>query len=192
MRRFAIWRESNETECRRPSRRFVNSCGLVGIDPVPPSLASVHDGGWNGHLDERAELRAAGMLAGHGLVLGRTFRGGLIRLPHYCHVLLCGGTGSGKGVSIVIPNLLTYRRGSVVCFDTKGDLHAMYATRRAAMGQRIIWLAPFNGGRDGFNPLDVVPRDSPTLVDSARAIAEALCRAWEPNLISIGTTNPCR
>src|SRR6476646_745941 len=58
-------------------------------------------------------LRAAGMLAGRGLVLGRTFKGALIRLPDYCHVLLCGGTGSGKGVSLIIPNLLTYVRGSV-------------------------------------------------------------------------------
>ena len=46
-------------------------------------------------------MRAAGMLAGSGLVLGRTFKGALIRLPDYCHVLLCGGTGSGKGVTII-------------------------------------------------------------------------------------------
>ena len=51
-------------------------------------------------------MRKAGMLAGKGLVLGRTFKGALIRLPDYCHVLVCGGTGSGKGVSMIIPNLL--------------------------------------------------------------------------------------
>jgi type IV secretion system protein VirD4 len=119
-------------------------------------------------------LRASGMLAGYGLVLGRTFKGALIRLPDYCHVLVCGSTGSGKGVSIIIPNLLTYELGSVVCFDTKGDLFATTARRRTAMGQRVIRLAPFNGGSDAFNPLDSVPADSPSLVDSARAIAEAL------------------
>lgn len=43
-------------------------------------------------------LRAAGMLAGYGLILGRTFKGALIRLPDYCHVLLCGGTGSGRAL----------------------------------------------------------------------------------------------
>src|SRR6516162_9713999 len=88
-------------------------------------------------------LRAAGMLARHGLVLGRTFSGALIRLPDYCHVLLCGGTGSGKGVSIIIPNLLSYFRGSIVCHDTKGDLFETVASRRAARGERIIRLAPF-------------------------------------------------
>lgn len=119
-------------------------------------------------------LRAAGMLAGYGLVLGRTFKGALIRLPDYCHVLVSGGTGSGKGVSIVIPNLLTYYRGSVVCFDTKGDLFETTASRRAARGQRVVRLAPFNGGEAAFNPLDTIPRESPGLVDSARAMAEAL------------------
>jgi type IV secretion system protein VirD4 len=119
-------------------------------------------------------LRAAGMLAGYGLVVGRTFKGALIRLPDYCHVLVCGGTGSGKGVSIIIPNLLTYARGSIVCFDTKGDLYGTTANRLAARGVRIIRLAPFNGGNDAFNPLDTIPHDSPMLVDAARAIAEAL------------------
>ncbi|MFL5341688.1 MAG: type IV secretory system conjugative DNA transfer family protein [Gemmataceae bacterium] len=119
-------------------------------------------------------LRAAGMLAGRGLVLGRTFKGALIRLPDYCHVLLCGTPGSGKGVSIIIPNLLSYFSGSIVCFDTKGDLFETTAKRRATRGQRIVRLAPFNGGTDAFNPLDTIPSDSPMLVDSARAIAEAL------------------
>jgi type IV secretion system protein VirD4 len=119
-------------------------------------------------------LRAGGMLAGYGLVLGRTFSGALIRLPDYCHVLVCGGTGSGKGVSMIIPNLLTYVRGSIVCFDTKGDLYETAAQRRAVRGERIIRLAPFSGGEDAFNPLDAIPCDSPMLVDSARALAEAL------------------
>jgi type IV secretion system protein VirD4 len=119
-------------------------------------------------------LRAAGMLGHSGLILGRTMSGKLIRAANYCHILLVGATGAGKGVSIIIPNLLAYYRGSVVCFDTKGDLHATSAKRRAARGERIIRLAPFNNGTHCFNPLDTIPKDSPMLVDSARAIAEAL------------------
>jgi type IV secretion system protein VirD4 len=119
-------------------------------------------------------LRAAGMLADRGLILGRTFGGALIRLPHYCHLLLIGGSGSGKGVSIILTNLLTYVRGSIVCFDTKGDLYATAGHRRAAMGQRIIRIAPFNGGEDSLNILDTIPSDSPLLVDLAKAMAEAL------------------
>jgi type IV secretion system protein VirD4 len=98
----------------------------------------------------------------------------LIRLQDYCHVLCCGGSGSGKGVSIVIPNLLTYRRGSVVCFDTKGDLYETAASRRHKQGDIVIRLAPFNGGTDALNPLDTISRDSSTLVDFAHAMAAAL------------------
>jgi type IV secretion system protein VirD4 len=118
-------------------------------------------------------LKAAGMFGDAGLVLGRTMRGRMIRVANYCHVLLVGATGAGKGVSIIIPNLLTYFRGSVVCFDTKGDLYAI-SRRRRAKRQRVIRLAPFNGGKDTFNPLDTIREDSPMLVDSARAVAEAL------------------
>lgn len=118
-------------------------------------------------------LRQAGMLGRRGLLLGRTMRGRLLRLPQYCHVLLVGATGAGKGVSVIIPQLLTYR-GSLICFDAKGDLFETTAKRRVRLGQRILRLAPFNGGTDTLNPLDAIPRDSPTLVDQARALAEAL------------------
>jgi type IV secretion system protein VirD4 len=120
-------------------------------------------------------LKAAGMLGGNvGIVLGRTMSGKIIRVANYCHVLLVGATGSGKGVSIIIPNLLAYFRGSVVVFDTKGELFATCGKRRAARGQRIIRLAPFNNGTHTFNPLDTIRKDSPMLVDSARAVAESL------------------
>jgi type IV secretion system protein VirD4 len=119
-------------------------------------------------------LKEKGFFSNVGLILGRTMRGKLIRVPSYCHVLLVGGTGSGKGVSIIIPNLLSYFRGSVVCFDTKGDLYATCHERRAAKGERIIRLAPFINGTDKFNPLDTIRKESPTLIDSGRALAEAL------------------
>ncbi len=129
--------------------------------------------GTSAFMSDKA-LRAAGMLTGTGLVLGRTFKGELIRLRDYFAVLLCGTPGSGKGIGIIIPNLLAYRRGSIMVFDTKGDLYETTAGPRAAWGECIRRLAPFNGGEDAFNPLDTIPSDSPTLVDSARALAEAL------------------
>ncbi len=119
-------------------------------------------------------LKGAGMLGNTGLVIGRTMRGKMIRVANYTHVLLVGGTGSGKGVSIIIPNLMTHFKGSVVVFDCKGDLYETCGKRRAAKGERVIRLAPFNGGKHTFNPLDTIPKDSPMLVDSARAVAEAL------------------
>ena len=121
------------------------------------------------------DLKKAGMLAGRGLVLGRTLKSGeLIQLPNYTHTLLVGPTGGGKGVSIIIPNALKYSAGSMVLFDCKGDLFDTTAEHRQRMTNRIIRLSPFNGGSDGFNVLDTIPINSPMLVDSARALACAI------------------
>ncbi len=123
-----------------------------------------------------ARMRAAGLIAraGTALIVGRTDRGQIIRLPSYCHTLLVGGTGSGKGVSVVIPNLLAHRRGSVVVFDTKGDRFDITAARREKNGERILRLGPFTGGSNKLNPLDAIPPNSPLLIDLARACAESL------------------
>ena len=119
-------------------------------------------------------LRSWGMLGRQGLVLGRTLGGAMIRIPRYCHVLLIGGSGSGKGIGIIITNLLTYHRGSLVVFDPKSDLFAATATRRQRAGHRIYRFAPFSQGGGGWNMLDTIAADSPLLIDSARAMAEAL------------------
>ncbi len=113
------------------------------------------------------------ILAGNGLVLGRTFAGALIRLPDYCHVLCCGGTGSGKGVSIILPNLLTYRADRLSVSTQKVIYTRLPQSDAPRWERRIIRLAPFNGGKDAFNPLDTIPCDA-LMVDSARAMAEAL------------------
>ena len=49
------------------------------------------------------------------------------------HMLTVAGSRSGKGVSAIIPNLLTYR-GSVVAIDPKGELATLTAARRATGG----------------------------------------------------------
>ena len=120
-----------------------------------------------------AVLRSCGMLWEKGLVLGRTVAGKLIRIRTYVHILLVGGSGSGKGVSIIIPNLLDYSLGGLVVFDTKNTLHKLALKYKKVKG-KMIHFAPFDDGEDFFNPLDTIPAESPLLVDSAKAMAEAL------------------
>ncbi len=126
------------------------------------------------HWMNKAMLRSCGLLGDEGLALARTNDGALIRLKNYVHTLLIAGTGAGKGVGIVIPNLLTYYKGSIVCFDPKGDLHATSSERRKRRGQRIVRLGPCVPNSDKLNPLDLIPRDSATLVDDARSCADSL------------------
>ena len=120
--------------------------------------------------------RAAGMLSGNGLVLGRARDGRLVRLPSYTHLSVFAPTGAGKGVSLIIPWLLTYRRGSVVVLDPKGENAMLTATRRQAMGQKVVIIDPFQivtPTPSTFNPLDLIER-GPECVDDARSMAEAM------------------
>jgi type IV secretion system protein VirD4 len=112
------------------------------------------------------------MFSGNGLIIGRTLSGYLIRIPNFCHTLLVGKTGSGKGVGIIIPNLLRYRRGSIIVFDCKGDLYATTARHRSRMG-KVLRLSPFGKGGYRWNPLDTI-KEGPFLIDHARAMANAL------------------
>ena len=101
--------------------------------------------------------------------------GRLVRLPRHTHLLTVAPTGSGKGVSYVVPTLLTYR-GSIIVFDPKGELFRLTAARRRAMGQKVYRLDFFGvcgPGGDTLNVLDLVKPNSSLLVDDARAMAEA-------------------
>ncbi len=75
------------------------------------------------------------------------------------HTICVGATGSGKGVSALIPTLLTYR-GSTVTIDVKGEAYATTARyRRDVLGHRIVRIDPFGiMGRatDTLNPLDIL------------------------------------
>ena len=66
------------------------------------------------------------------------------------HCLTFGPTGSGKGVSVVVPNVLNYP-GSVVCIDPKGAIAPITAARRRAMGQKVILLDPFGEVESAVN-----------------------------------------
>lgn len=93
------------------------------------------------------------------------------------HLCTVAPTRSGKGVSVIIPNLLTYT-GPVVVFDPKGENYAVTARRRREMGQRVIKLDPFGvtkGASDALNPLDLLDLKSAGDVDiNSQSLAETL------------------
>ncbi|HVT16575.1 MAG TPA: type IV secretory system conjugative DNA transfer family protein [Thermoanaerobaculia bacterium] len=109
-----------------------------------------------------------------GLILGRHGRD-LLRYAAEGHILTVAPTGSGKGVSAVIPNLLDYP-GSVFVVDPKGENHAVTAPRRARFG-RVVTLDPFRlagDDTDAFNPLDLIDPDSELCDADAAALAHLL------------------
>lgn len=123
-------------------------------------------------LMTEAMLKEWGLLTGQGLYVARSLQQSLIRIADYTHTLIIGATGSGKGIGYVIPNLLTYRKGSVVVFDPKGDLYKTTAKHRAKHGSKVILLSPGKGHR--FNPMTLIERDSKIIPEEAAALAASL------------------
>lgn len=122
---------------------------------------------------------------------GQTFLGNvgktLIGIRDDRHVMTIAGSRAGKGVSVLIPNLLLYP-GSMVVIDPKGELATITAARRGSgssicrgMGQDVHVLDPFRVTQNSapeylasFNPLDIIDIDDEMAVDEADLIAESL------------------
>jgi type IV secretion system protein VirD4 len=119
-----------------------------------------------------ARFASAGEVARAGLVdsanqpdppsilIGR-FKGRYLALPGQLSVMLSAPTRSGKGVGVVIPNLLNWP-DSVVVLDIKGENHAITAGYRAAHSQAVYAFSPFDeqARSHRWNPLTAV-RTSP-------------------------------
>jgi len=89
------------------------------------------------------------------------------------HILTIAPTRSGKGVSAVIPNLMTYT-GSMVVNDVKGENYAVTANWRRRMGHRVLRFAPFENDTDFWNPFDLIDDDDEDAWEEVRTFAELL------------------
>ena len=76
------------------------------------------------------DLRKAGMLQQEGFIIGKLGYGSYIYTGRYdSHILTIASVGSGKGVGVVIPNLLRHK-GSTVVLDPKGENFIITAKKR--------------------------------------------------------------
>jgi type IV secretion system protein VirD4 len=110
------------------------------------------------------EIVQTGLRSRQGVVLGR--KGGrLLVFGGSEHVMLHAPTRSGKGVGVVIPNLLTWP-DSVVVLDVKRENWEASAGFRAAHGQQVVLFDPLDpeGRTARFNPLGHIDRRDPVAV----------------------------
>jgi type IV secretion system protein VirD4 len=96
---------------------------------------------------------------GHGgppLVVG-VWRGRYLRFSGQQFVLLAAPARSGKGVGIVVPNLLSYP-DSVVVLDIKQENFNLTAGYRRANGHDVYLFSPFaeDGRTHRYNPLSAI------------------------------------
>lgn len=93
------------------------------------------------------EIRNANLVQDDGIVIGK-HKGEILRFPGQQFVLLAAPTRSGKGVGVVIPNLLTYT-GSVVVLDIKQENYNITAGyRNSVLGQETWLFNPFAEDRE--------------------------------------------
>lgn len=159
------------------------------LDEFPRGVGSrqlnQHDLPFAAWMDGKAILASPALLydprnPGAKLLLGE-LDGRLIGLEDDRHIITVAGSRSGKGVSMIIPNLLFYR-GSVLVIDPKGELASITARRRAqGLKQKVYVLDPFERTADwvkpwkaSFNPMTMLTLKNKNIVEDAGLIADAL------------------
>lgn len=111
-----------------------------------------------------SEIRRAGFRARDGIVLGK--RGGrFLTFGGSEHCIVEAPTRSGKGVGIVIPNLLSWQE-SVVVLDVKRENWDATAGFRKKYGQAVYLFNPTDpeGRTARYNPLGYIDRTDPDQV----------------------------
>lgn len=122
-----------------------------------------------------SEIRREGMRAETGIILGRK-GGSYLTFGGSEHVMLYAPTRSGKGVGVVIPNLLNWS-DSVVCLDIKKENWDTTAGFRAAHGQQVVLFDPLDkeGRTARYNPLGYINRaDRIEVLDELQKVAAML------------------
>jgi type IV secretion system protein VirD4 len=121
------------------------------------------------------EMRRGGLRASAGIVLGRK-SGRLLIFGGQEHVMLYAPTRTGKGVGVVIPNLLSWP-DSIVVLDVKRENWEATAGFRAAHGQEVHLFDPLDpeGRTSRYNPLGHIDRNDPVaILDELQRVAAML------------------
>lgn len=109
------------------------------------------------------------------LVVGK-YNGKLLHYSGQQFALLAAPTRSGKGVGIVIPNLLSYK-SSVVVLDIKQEnFNLTSGYRKEVLGQEVYLFNPFaeDGRTHRWNPFTYVSSDPDQRVSDLMSIAAML------------------
>jgi type IV secretion system protein VirD4 len=158
---------ADDAQLRKKLQLAVGISGIGMLVLLPAGLLAAARPRRALHGDARfassAEVDRAGLTGSDGqpgILIGR-HRGKFLSLPGQLSVMLSAPTRSGKGVGVVIPNLLNWP-DSVVVLDIKGENYDITAGYRAAHGQAVYAFSPFDEGARShrWNPLTAV-RSSP-------------------------------
>lgn len=103
-----------------------------------------------------AEIRESGLYADKGVLVGK-HKGRFLVFDSQQFIMLAAPTRAGKGVGVVIPNLLTYP-DSVVVLDVKQENYDITSGFRAKHGHEVFLFNPFaeDMRTHRYNPLGYI------------------------------------
>jgi type IV secretion system protein VirD4 len=163
----------------KPKLWVSSAAGLVLLSlPVIlallPRKASLHG---NARFATTQEIERAGLFAQEGIVLGRhggwgPFGGRYLILGGQLGASLTAPPRAGKGVSVVVPTLLSWSE-SVVCTDIKKENWSLTAGFRRSIGHQVYLFDPLSpeGRTARWNPLDYVSEDFGQRISDLQLIA---------------------
>ena len=154
---------------------FTFLIGLLGLIPIWRTASQSLHG--EARFAGMADLTKAGFFkqTDTSIVVGK-YNGKLLHYNGQQFALLAAPTRSGKGVGIVIPNLLSYK-GSVVVLDIKQEnFNLTSGYRKEVLGQEVYLFNPFaeDGRTHRWNPFTYVSSDPDQRVSDLMSIAAML------------------
>ena len=124
------------------------------------------------------QIKQAGLLGQTGIIVGK--QQGLLQKQYLQfsgqqHVLMSAPTRSGKGVGVVVPNLLSWQ-DSIVVLDIKQENWNISAGFRKAHGQQcfLLNLAPRDYQSHRWNPLHYISSDPSFRINDIQKIGQML------------------
>lgn len=161
------------------SRRWMTICLVAGYVPaivaitalLMPIRRALHG---DARFARVAEIRTAGLLGDWGLILGK-MGSKYIMLPGQQGAICAAPPRSGKGASIVQPNLLAWP-DSVVVLDIRQEAFRLTSGFRGQVGEVYLFDPVAEDGRTmQWNPLSYVRDDNPVLrIDDIQKIGGML------------------
>ena len=143
---------------------LVASAAAAALWPRPRSLHG------EARFARRREIARAGLLSAHGIILGRHGRRYLM-LAGQQGVALAAPPRAGKGVGVVIPNLLNWP-DSLIVTDVKKENWAITAGYRRTRGHVVHLFDPLSPRTARWNPFTYVPAQPDLRIDGVQKIAD--------------------
>lgn len=154
---------------------YIFSFGLVFLVPFIPKKQSLHG---NAKFAGLSEMRSIGLLGEQGIIVGRIkpFLGKpqFLRFAGERFMSLAASTRGGKGVSIVIPNLMDWKYSIVVNDPKQEGFNFTSKYRKEKLGQEVYLFNPFGKKTHRYNPLYYVDMRGDRSFEDLRTLAGAL------------------